>query len=82
MSKYFEITKELNIDIIGIFQPSDDGIAVMKHYTKKGILDPIPETKHNNDDDDDDDDVNGEYFTEFYINRLKADKYVAHVKSL
>ena len=58
---------------MGIFQPSDDGISVMKHYIKKGILDPIPETKHDNDGE--------EYFTEFYIDRSKADKYVTHVKS-
>jgi len=74
MAKYFEITRELNLNIMGIFQPSDDGIAVMNHYIKKGILDPIPETKH--------DDAGEEYFTEFTINRTKADKYVSYVRSL
>jgi hypothetical protein len=75
MAKFFEITKQENIDYLGIFSPSDDSNRVMNSYVSKHILNPIPDTLHITDD-------NQQYHTQFRINRNKADQYVDYVKSM
>jgi GNAT superfamily N-acetyltransferase len=62
MQEAMKIADKHGATVLSIFAPSDDSQAVMKHYTKTGLLDPIPSSKA----------VRGDFFTSFNINKDKA----------
>lgn len=45
MRKILELAQERKIGILEIFGPSEDSQRVLNHYTRKGVITPIPYSK-------------------------------------